>query len=248
VAAVPLVLGALAVSQTAATVKTTAPLTATGQAVAGARTVSAGPPWWVIPRASAVGLATALVKAVQPLDPLAIFTAPPPLDPPNLLNDVPPFEQSSYEIQAVLTVVANELARLEAARAALIQNFFPLTADALLPLFEQLLGLPVSPPAALAARRQLVATYMQRLKSEGRGLDWVALITQAVGTTNWNYQEHDPGYALSPPANTVNVNIPQAAAGYAWPLIRDLTPAHLVINQGYTGGFIVGSSPIGSNL
>ena len=202
-----------------------------------------------------IAFAAAVVTAAQPLDPLAIFNpatvaaveAGSP-DPPDLLDDVPPFEQSSYEVQAVLNVVANELYRIDVARQTLIQNFFPATADVLLPLFEQILGLPVNAPGVtLNARRQLVLTYMDRLKSEGRGLDWIALITQALGPT-WNYQEHDPNNALSPPANTVSVNIPQAAAGYAWPLIRDLTPAHLVINEGYTGGFIVGVSQVGSSL
>jgi hypothetical protein len=245
--AVPLFLVGTAVAQAAATVKASAPLTPSAQAVAIAKTASAGPPWWVIPRANAIASVKALVTAVPTLDPLAPFTNPPPLDPPDLLDDVPPYEQSSYEVQAVLTVVANELGRIDAGRQALIQNFFPASADVLLPLFEQLLGLPVSPPATLSARQQLVLTYMSRLKSEGRGLDWTALITQAVGT-NWTYQEHDPNNPLSPPANTVNVSIPQAAAGYAWPLIRDLTPAHLVVNEGYTGGFIVGVSTVGSNL
>lgn len=424
-AAVPLVLGGLAAAQATATVKTVAPLTATAQAVAAAGTLSAGPPWWVIPRSGAVASATALVAVTLPLDPLAVFTAPPPPSPPALLADLPPFEQSSHEVQAVLRVVANELGRLDAARQALIQNFFPLTADVLLPMFETLLGLPVNPPATLSARRQLVATYMQRLKSEGRGLDWTALISQVVGTQNWNYQEtvvpqfnfvpnpsfeydaatpaawaaNAPAWLLATGAtlsvnatggvqgpkclnvvttaavgfegaacplpgtfsqgvpytasiwvlgvaggepvrfyfgtaseqrfvdivcttswvryqipwtpsvdrtavyigvatraamvatirldgavvtqgvaaptyfdgdttghvwsgtfgnstsststsgsNAVSVNIPQAAAGVAWPFIRDLTPAHLAIIQGYTGGFIVGSSPVGSNL
>ena len=68
----------------------------------------------------------------------------------------------------------------------------------LLSLFESLLGLPVEPPASsLANRQQLVLAYMQRLKSEGRGLDWTALISQVVGTANWNYQEHIPGNARS---------------------------------------------------
>ena len=195
---------------------------------------------------------------VVPADPLAVFTPamivavetsvddPPVL--PALLFDVPPFERASYEVKAVLNVIANELYRLDVARHALIQNFFPLLADVLLGLFEQLLGLPVNPPASLDARHQLVATYMGRLKSEGRGLDWVSLISQAVGTQNWNYAEHDPANSFSPPAYTINVNIPQQSAGFAWPLIRDLTPAHLTINEGYTGGFIVGSSPVGNNL
>jgi uncharacterized protein YmfQ (DUF2313 family) len=205
----------------------------------------------MLPRASAISAAAVTVVAgtvAAPLDPLAIFTAPPALDPPDLVGALPPYEQSSYEVRAVLGVIANELARIEAARQALIQNFFPLTADALLPMFETLLGLPVSPPASLALRHQLVAAYMQRLATEGRGLDWTAGVSQATGTTNWNYQEHDPANPSSPAAYTLNVNIPAATAGVAWPLIRDLTPAHVGINEGYTGGFIVGSSLVGDNL
>lgn len=208
---------------------------------------------FLTPTAGTKAQASATVTAPLTLDPLAIFdvstiaaieTADDAPEPPALLDDVPPFEWTSQQVQTVLRVVANELYRIEVARQALILNFFPATADVLLGMFESLLGLPVEPPATLDARRQLVLAYMQRLKSEGRGLDWIAQITAAVGTTNWNYAEHDPANVGSPAANTVNVNIPQATAGYAWPLITDITPAHLVINKGYTGGFIVGSTPV----
>ena len=183
-----------------------------------------------------------------PLDPLAPFSDPPDLEPAPLLDDLPPFEQTASEIQAVLRAVSNELARIDAGRQAVIQNFYPLSADVLLPMFEQLLGLPTNLRAPLEQRRQTVATYMQRLKSEGRGLDWIALITSLVGT--WNYAEHNPANPSSPPSYTVNVNIPLALAGVAWPLIRDVTPAHLDINEGYIEGLLVGITPIwpgGSN-
>ena len=183
-----------------------------------------------------------LGPTVLPLDPLAPFSDPPDLEPAPLLDDLPPFEQTASEIQAVLRAVSNELARIDAGRQAVIQNFYPLSADVLLPMFEQLLGLPTNLRAPLEQRRQTVATYMQRLKSEGRGLDWIALITSLVGT--WNYAEHDPANPSSPPSYTVNVNIPLALAGVAWPLIRDVTPAHLDINEGYIEGFFVGITPI----
>ena len=213
-----------------------------------------GTPWWVVPRAAAVSSARVNLGTPLPsLDPLAVFAAPPALDPPDLVSDLPPFEQSSYEVQAVLGVIANELARLDAARLALIQNFFPLTADALLPLFEQLLGLPVNPPASLALRHQLVAAYMQRLKSEGRGLDWTAAITAAVGTINWNLsgaRSRQSGLAGRLHGQRQH---PAVSAGIAWPLIRDITPAHVAIVEGYTGGFLVGVTPVwpggaGNNL
>jgi hypothetical protein len=181
-------------------------------------------------------------------DPLGAFTTVPVVDPLNLLDDVPPFERQSAEIQAVLQAVGNELQRLEAARRALINNFFPGTSDALLPLFEQLLGLPVDPPAGLPQRQSLVLATMRRLKGEGRGLDWQATITQLVGGGAWTYQEHDPANPSSPPPYTVAVRIPQAAAGIGWPFIRDLTPAHLAINEGYSDGFFVGVTNIGGKL
>jgi hypothetical protein len=202
----------------------------------------------IAPSAAVTTLAFAHIAVpTESLDPLALFTASPALEPAALIDDLPPFEQGSHEARAVLNVVGNELARIDASRQALIQNFYPLSADVLLPLFEQLLGLPVNPAGAtLDARRQLVAAYMQRLKSEGRGLDWVAIITPIVGT--WNYAEHDPANPFSPAGYTVNVNIPQALAGVAWPLIRDVTPAHLAINEGYIEGFFVGITNIGEDL
>lgn len=181
-------------------------------------------------------------------DPLDVFATIPVVDPLDLLQDVPPFERGSAEIQAVLRVVGNELVRLETARQALIRNFFPGTADALLPLFEEMLGLPVSPTADLALRQSLVLATMRRLKGEGRGLDWEATITQLVGGAAWSYQEHDSANPDSPPANTVAVRIPQAAAGIGWPFIRDLTPAHLEIDEGYSDGFFVGITNIGGTL
>jgi hypothetical protein len=134
--------------------------------------------------------------SVSASDPLAVFTpgtmAQIDEDPADLLGEVPPFERSAYEIQTVLEVVANELLRLEQARQAVILNFLPATADALLPMFEQLLGLPVNPPGlTLASRQQLVLATMRRLKGQGRGLDWVATITALFGTS-WSYQEHNP--------------------------------------------------------
>lgn len=181
-------------------------------------------------------------------DPLDVFATLPAVDPVDLLDEVPPFEQGSAEIQAVLRAVGNELLRIETAREALINNFFPGTADVLLPLFEEMLGLPVNPPASLAQRQSLVLATMRRLKGEGRGLDWQATITQLVGGAAWSYQEHDPANPSSPPANTVAIQIPQAAAGIGWPFIRDLTPAHLAITEGYSDGFFVGITNIGSNL
>jgi hypothetical protein len=178
-------------------------------------------------------------------DPLVIFTAPPLLAPEDLLSEVPPFEQGSYEIATVLRVVANELARIEAAQQALTQQWFPSSADVLLARFEAMLGLPEQPldgsgnPVPLDVRRSLVLAYMQRLRTEGTGLDWIASMNALAGNA-WNYQEHNPADPASPPAYTIAVNIPQVFATVGWNYVRGITPAHIAITEGYTGGWLVG--------
>lgn len=132
--------------------------------------------------------------------------------PPDLLSDLPPFERDSFDIQAVLRAIGNELARLEAARQDLISNFFPLSADSLLHFFEQMLGLPAdSPQLALATRQTNVQAFMQQLKSSGTGLEWEASITKLIGTS-WTYREHDPADGTSPPAYTVLIRLPFSVA------------------------------------
>lgn len=185
---------------------------------------------------------------VIPQDPLAIFTSPPPPEPEDLLADIPQFERRSYEIRAVLRAVASELARIAAAQAALIQNWFPASADVLLGRFEAMLGLPVEPAGVdLGLRRTLVLAYMRRLRSEGRGLDWEAALRSLAGTA-WNYREHDPGSSDPPYAHTIDVNIPQTLAYVGWKLVRDITPAHIAINEGYTGGWLIGVSLLDIDL
>jgi hypothetical protein len=195
------------------------------------------------------------------VDPLLIFTAPPPVIPDDLISDVPPFEQESYEITAVLRVVANELGRIAAAQGGatlgndgkiivtgLAAQWFPLSADVLLGTFEAMLGLPVDPPdVQLNVRRNLVLAYLRRLRVEGTGLDWIASMNSLAGTA-WDYAEHDPANPSSPAAYTLNVNIPEVLARVGWNFVRDITPAHIGINEGYTGGWLVGISDIGIDL
>jgi hypothetical protein len=173
---------------------------------------------------------------------------------------VPPFEQGSYEISAVLRVVANELARLNAALApptrmpdgtlvqgALSQQWFPASADVLLARFEAMLGLPMEPksatgiPVQLSVRRNLVLAYIQRLRLEGTGLDWNTAMTSLAGTA-WNYAENDPANPFSPPPYSISVNIPQVYASVGWAFVRGITPAHIAIIEGYTGGWLLGIS------
>jgi hypothetical protein len=181
---------------------------AAGAATQASATVTAPAVQFLTPRATAATSAVAAPSTPvtgnglpQSIDPLAVFNPVnvPALEPPDLLGMVPPFERSSYEIQAVLGVVANELSRIEAAQGALTANFFPGSADALLPIFETLLGLPVRPPGLdITTRQGIVLAYMQRLKSAGRGLDWINALAALAGAS-FTYQEH----LTNPPTNLI---------------------------------------------
>jgi Bacteriophage Mu-like, Gp48 len=179
------------------------------------------------------------------VDPLLIFTNPPLVVPEDLLSDVPPFEHESYEIATVLRVVAGELGRIAAAQGGLTQQWFPSTADVLLGQFEQMLGLPVNPAnTSLEVRRAIVLAYLRRLRVEGTGLDWIASMNSLAGTA-WSYAEHDPASPDSPDPYTINVSIPEVLATVGWNFVRDITPAHIAINESYTGGWLVGIADIG---
>jgi len=127
----------------------------------------------------------------------------------------------------VLTVLGNELARIEQARQNLIQNFFPGSANTLLGFFEAELGLPVeSQLLTLVQRQTAVLTLMQSLKQSGTGLDWENNVNTLVGS-NWTYAEHDPNNLASPPAYTLLVKIPYVPSAGA--------PASLVTGAETTG-------------
>lgn len=166
---------------------------------------------------------------------------------PDLLENLPPFEQDSLQIQNVLQVITNELARVEQARQNLIANYFPVSANSLLELFEAELGLPVnSPLLTLTSRQQAVLTIMQALKQSGTGEEWESNVSKLVGN-NWTYEEHDPADPASPPAYTILVKIPFISPAGA-PLGLALQSQHTVGNIVPNGGFehdTVGSAAAG---
>lgn len=109
-----------------------------------------------------------------------------------LLEALPPFEQGSKDVQAVLDVLARELDRLEAAKDTVRAQATPQSADLLLSAWESVLGLQVNPVGkTLQQRRDSVVGYVQRIKSIGTGPQWVAALTRLIGS-NWTYEEFIP--------------------------------------------------------
>lgn len=165
--------------------------------------------------------------------PLPLVIVLPVTDTPDLLSDLPPFEQESTDIQTVLRVIADEFALIENTRAQLLLNFFPDTAEMLLPFFEQMLGLtPNAPGLSLAQRQQAVVAFYRRLKNQGTGLEWEDAITELVGTS-WTYAEHQHGVPGSPPNYTVLVTIPFPPGA--------LMPTGLTVGPGSGGSLAPGT-------
>lgn len=163
----------------------------------------------------------------------------------SLLEDLPPELADAPEVQQVVDVLARELQRIEDAAAGIAADLFPATATddyAALSMWESMLGLPVKLPGATTTQRQqlVLATIQQR--GSASGLRWIDLISQALGTSGWVHQEGPGDYQ-------VTITIPYSPGGLyggqVVQLARRVTPAHLQVNSGFTGGFVIGVSNIG---
>lgn len=162
-----------------------------------------------------------------------------------MLLDMSPELADAPEVQQVVDCLARELQRLEDRAGQIRDELFPTqTQDdwSGLSMWESLLGLPVDlPGATLLQRQQLVLASIQQ-RGESSGAQWINLISTALGTTNWVHQE-------GPGAYTVTITIPYQPGGLIGgqvvQLARRVTPAHLAINSGFTGGFVIGVSNIG---
>jgi hypothetical protein len=163
----------------------------------------------------------------------------------SVLADLPPWYSEDEIVRAVITAMTNELQRIEDFANAVRTQMYPQNADdtyGILGMWEALFGLPVQPAnATLDQRRALVKAHLQK-RSSGAGSDWEAAVTQALNTNQWTYIEGPGDYQ-------VTVRFPFVAGGYtasqAVVLIQDITPAHLELVVGYTGGWLAGVSLVG---
>lgn len=116
-----------------------------------------------------------------------------------MLADVPPYLANDPSYQSVIVPLANELQRLEdtanAIRAAMIPptagDVVLLNGDSVilgLSLLETVLDLPVAPAGVSIDTRRATVMARIRTRNSGSGADWVALITQLLGSS-WSYFE-----------------------------------------------------------
>jgi hypothetical protein len=151
-----------------------------------------------------------------------------------MLEDLPPFEQGSYDIQAVFHALAEEYELFETTLASLRQSFWPDRDVSNLALFEILLNLSVDPPDKSDAQRvNSVIAFYRKLKGSAAGVDWVETMNELIGT-GWTYQEHDPDDPLGPDPGVLDLTIPFA------------DPIDPPSGFGVTGSTASGTLPVGT--
>lgn len=161
---------------------------------------------------------------------------------------LPAVFHDSPEHLAMVHCLANEMDRLDARIEIVRRQFFPQTADVLLKVWELMVRVTIEPVGvSVEERRATVLAQLRRMLASPQGRDWVANVTQLVGP-GWSYEEHDPDDVGSPPENTVRIRLPfpPSSSSYARAeaLIRDITPAHVDLEVGFIGGFVLDESQL----
>lgn len=161
-----------------------------------------------------------------------------------MLDDLAPELADDPTVQNVLNAVGREMQRFVDAASAFFQAMFPQNTDDVhkqLSMWEMLLGIGTNPALTVVQRRAVVQGYVQQ-RSVGSGASWIALLSLALGTSNWTHLEGPGNYqvTITLPSRTGS---PQASTIVA--LAARVTPAHLQIIAGFNGGFLVGISQLG---
>lgn len=165
-----------------------------------------------------------------------------------MLDVMPPYYAGDDATLAVIDTQGREIERVEELLDTIQQRAFPTLADdvyRLLGMWEALLGLPVEPVGVGVVERRAKVLAHVRKRHSSSGSDWVAVISAALGTTSWTYQE-------GPSAYTVTITLPYSPGTYnaaqVVALARAITPAHLHLAFTYTVGFILDVSALGDAL
>lgn len=160
-----------------------------------------------------------------------------------VLDAMPPEYASEPVLVALINAYCLDCDRIEDMLKAVQSGFFPQLADdnyRMLGMLEFQSGLPVEPVGAtVSERRQKVMAL--RTRSLVAASDWVAAITEALGTTSWDHVEV--------PGRSVTIVVAYSSTGYQAGVLgqiaRKITPAHMSVGGSYSQGFILGSSLLG---
>jgi hypothetical protein len=161
-------------------------------------------------------------------------------------DSLPPVLRESQDYLAVIHALAKECERAREAIELVRAQFNPTTATVLLGVWERITRQTVAPVGKNDAERQAAITArLLKMLSIGNGSAWEEQITAVVGP-GWDYEEHIPGDATSPPVGTLRIKLPFTAEGSRYlearDAIREVTHAHLELEFESTGGFILDES------
>lgn len=190
--------------------------------------------------------------ATDPIGPVSVIDAQPvSSDASRLLAMQPPFISADPWNRAVQRAIAGELLRIEVSMQMVRDALIPSQADdVILPtgqvvpcaeMLEALLGISIAPAGfTIEQRRSRIVAHIRKLNS-GTGADWVANLTEILGT-GWTYEE-------GPGAYQVTIHIAFASgtlsADEVVAFARAITPAHLDVIPAFNEGFLVGISSVG---
>lgn len=157
-----------------------------------------------------------------------------------ILDDLPPYFSDDPWVQSIIDTVARELQRVENIVNVVSEQAHPYHADdtyRFLELWETMLHLPVKPVGVSLAARQNTVLATIRTRNAGRGLDWIASVTDSLDSADWEHTEGPVPY-------TVYVQIPTNVGytvGTFGTMLRRITPAHIDFNITTALRFIIGA-------
>jgi hypothetical protein len=166
------------------------------------------------------------------------------------LSWLPALLHQDPDVLGAVRAMAAETDKLDVAIETMRTNFFPRFADLFLYLWEKQFGLSVAPIDMTLEQRQARAqAFWLQIQHGASGELWEQMVTDLVGS-GWSYTEFDGDG--SPPDYNIAFETPFATdstqARDMRSLLRAITPAHLDIVEGFTGGFILGYSNLGETL
>lgn len=167
-----------------------------------------------------------------------------------MLDSLPPAVRDDPDYLAVIHCYARETERIDETIEGLRAEFNPVTAtETGLTAFELLLRLPAGGDT-VEGRRIRVRDRLASLFADASGVNWILRVSGRIGSS-WSYEEHVPGDAGSPPAQTLRILLPFDATAPEWAeatrAVREETPSELDLIFVSTGGFRLDVSEMDSD-
>lgn len=162
-----------------------------------------------------------------------------------LLEQYPPFLRKAHLIRAVCNAAGEEFVTRDIWIEYVERNTIAASATALLDFYEDMLGLPNQPGAAVESRKNTILAFMSRAGITGSGVDWRRIAAIILGE-GWTYEVIDPNHSVL----IVDMPLLQGtlAAELAEALLRSITPASMRVDVTYGGGFILDESRLDEDV